>query len=279
MPSETTAPAAPTRLDTTPDGVAERLDDGDRCLGLLRAAAGPDLAGLALGVARALGTARPRTLLVNLEPDGPMDRILGVEGAPGLSAALRNAARMTEVAVRPDGQPYVYFPAGAEAAPPGAVLSSRAMGHFLRRAREGRATVLLYLPAGLSGAGHLLEPRGAEMDGVLLLGSASERAAPATLPLLGRVRRPGADGSDRRARSGASRRRVRSTPPGPPAGSGQVSLVPGDSLAAGRTVRWRPVLVLGGLALALGLLITWEGVLEALREWLSWSAELRGRTR
>lgn len=275
-------------LVAPPTGVADRLGDGARCLLLLAPAADdPEAASLALGLAQRLGDRRPRTLLVNLEREGRrLDRALGLEDAAGLTAAFRGDARMADVAVRGEGQSFFYFPAGAAAAPARALLSSRALGHLVERARAGGGSVLLYATPGD------LPPGGGRpaVDGCLLLGSARRDRAPVRTPVMGRLIRPvpsraSSERAGRRSSWTGRPGREESVPPWDdtgrslvaPVASGMATLASEIPLVRRVRSRWRQIVLLCGLALVVGFLIAWVGAHDLWEGWMNWSSAVKGR--
>lgn len=265
--------------------VAARFGPGSRSLLVLSPASGDrQAARLALDLARRIGTERSRTLLLNLDGSKrELDRLVGAVARPGLTAVFRGAARTVDVAVRKDGEPFYYFPAGADAAPAEALLASEAMAHLLRRARAGGATALLFVPEDALPHGDAVP----DMDATLLVGSAQRGRAPAGIPLLGRVpssaQGPPDETRSNRARSPAGPGREVPDPweeetalLAPPAASGLAAVASATPGLRRVHSRWRQVAALCALALALGFLIAWVGAHDLWQEWLQWSTEVKG---
>lgn len=282
MDSETTPATDSPRPRGVPGEVADQLGSAARCLYLVRPSSGADTNALALETAQRIGARRPRTLLLNLEEgERTLDRRLGLEHAPGLTAAFRGEARMADVAIREAGRSFYYVPAGPGAASPGAVLSSAAMAHLVRRAREQRGTVLLHVAAAPDVTGRLR----ADVDGSILLGAVPRSEAPLSVPILARVTHPpvgrpvGREESPAAAAGGRAGRADRADAGSPeaPLGPGLVGVTPGKPRIGDFRFRWRHVIVIGGLALALGFFIAWLGANDMWQEWLNWSAEAGAR--
>lgn len=140
-------------------------------------------AGPAAGIAAAVGLRREHTLLLATETGSrSLDETLGGGGSAGLSGALDGRARLPEVAVREEGRPYTYLPAGGQPPPPATFLAGRAFRHFAERVRERGGTLLIHTPEGALEREEVAEL----LDGYVSLGRLSAPAPPG-VPELGRV--------------------------------------------------------------------------------------------
>lgn len=149
-------------------------------------------AGVATGLADMVGRLRGRTFLINVAGAVELDRLLDAAGGPGLTSALTGAATVASVARAPRGQKFAYLPAGEAALPYSALRRMERFRRFLRQAREGGGTLLLYVgeedldaAAKQGGGGSKLA-----LDGCVALGEASGIARKLGAPLLARVERP-----------------------------------------------------------------------------------------
>ena len=151
-------------------------DNGEALVVLLAAAAGRE-DGWAERAAAALASGwteqgRP-VLLVDLALERPrLDRVLGVGLGEGVSDALLFGSSIERIAQRaPDGR-FLFLSAGTATARPEAVASSRRWAGVAKDCARKGATLVVFLPAELSGGEALLERASAVL---LLAGSAGGR--------------------------------------------------------------------------------------------------------
>ncbi|MFQ5679260.1 MAG: SPOR domain-containing protein [Gemmatimonadota bacterium] len=143
----------------------------------------------AAGLAAAVGLRREHTLLVGTEAGrGSLDERLGVARSPGLFEALRGKVRFSELAVRLEGKPYLYLPAGAGAPTPAELLAGPEFTGFARRVRARGGTLLIHVPEEAVREGEVASL----LDGYVSLGTL--RGPVPAAREYGRVRFPGQPG-------------------------------------------------------------------------------------
>lgn len=168
------------------------LPDEARLVALVRDRGSDEwAAGVATGLADMVGRLRGRTFLINVAGAVELDRLLDAAGGPGLTSALTGAATVASVAHAPRGQKFAYLPAGEAALPYSALRRMERFRRFLRQARQGGGTLLLYVgeedldaAAGPGGGSRFA------LDGCIALGEAAGIATKLGAPLLARVERP-----------------------------------------------------------------------------------------
>lgn len=168
------------------------LPDEARLIALVSESGGEAwAAGVAIGLADMVGSERGRTFLANAAGSRPLDDELGGQAGAGLTSALTGAASLASVARRPPGQRFAYVPAGEAALPFSALRRMEPFRRFLRRAREGGGTVLLYLgEADLLTREKRQPGTDVKLDGCIALGGIRGVAEALDAPLLARVERP-----------------------------------------------------------------------------------------
>ncbi|MFV1986604.1 MAG: SPOR domain-containing protein [Gemmatimonadota bacterium] len=150
-------------------------------------------------IATSVARRREHTLLLSAEPGpSPLDELLGAAGSRGLPAALEGRARLTDVAVQRVDRPFVYLPAGSDAAAIRSLLEDPVLASFVDRVRERGGTLFIVL----SEETLRLDGLRILMDGYVALGDVDLPETAAGLVQFGRVRYDNSDRPDSRHGNG-----------------------------------------------------------------------------
>lgn len=121
----------------------------------------------AAATTRSWATRAERTFLMDLDLESPgLHRTLEVENLEGTADLFLFGSSLQRVAQAVDGGAFFFAPAGTPTADPEAVLRHDRWERLIRGFRDVGATLLLYLPLDLPGAGQVLE----RADRVVVLG-------------------------------------------------------------------------------------------------------------
>lgn len=143
--------ASPTHGEEEARSLAAKLPETARVIALLHEPARAERAAIVADeIATALGRRRDHTLLAGAEPGpSPLDALLGGERGDGLPGALRDRARLTDVAVQRLDRPFVYLPEGRDHGAMAQLLGSDDFASFVERVRERGGTLLLLAPVAV----------------------------------------------------------------------------------------------------------------------------------